>query len=366
MPKAETRITPTPPSYQTVPGYVWVGMRFACRFWVQYEGDNMARTTKTVWYKRARIGTGQRRETLQALLKEALAETSDPNVRLHAPFETAGPRVGINRYSTQHGMLVGQFISFQPGNRQPIITIKSGVQAFDLDSIAPTSSAAERREFLEGIGHFAVFGNHVLLVQSRALGSKEFESYLNWLLSTATETIEDTAIIVIADQISSKTQRKVAHKRLRGVTIGTPLKPVAVPETDHGQNVLRYEASGTGFEALRGLLGPDVFKHVKLTDALDNDNVFVQITIRVKGKRTVSDETHAMLDALATSARHFDPEDISMEVQGIGTLKGDEIKIHHSISVETLQEGGLINEDELWQKMNAWLQELIEHKQVPA
>ncbi|GAB2805103.1 hypothetical protein [Dyella kyungheensis] len=329
----------------------------------------MARTTKTVWYKRARFGSdgkGAGQQDLQSVLATALAKIADPTDRLRAPTTDGGQSMVINRYAKRLNMLVGQFISFTAGQQQPVVTISKGVKEFDLTSIVATQSSAVRKEFVDGMGFFAIHGNHVLLAQSKSLGSREFEAYLNWLLIETSQVLANDVIVTVADQPSTAVMRKVAQKKLRGVTVGTPLKPVAVAEKSGKDHVLQYEASGEGFDTLRGLFGADIFDKINLTEALDSDNVFVQVTIRVKGKRTVSDDTHKMLDALATAARHMSPDDIAMEVQGVGTVKGDEIKIHKTVIVDVLAEGGLVKEDDLWQKLHEWLCELIERKQIPA
>jgi hypothetical protein len=329
----------------------------------------MARTTKTVWYKKARFGSdgkGIGTFDLQSLLTAALAKIADPTERLRAPATEGGQSMVINRHAKRLNMVVGQFISFTSGQQQPVVTIKKGVQEFDLTSIVASQSTTERKEFLDGMGFFAVHGNHVLLAQSKALGSREFEAYLNWLLVETSKVLASDVIVTIADQPSSETMRKTAQKQLRGVTVGTPLKPIAVAETGKRDHVLQYEASGEGFDTLRGLFGAKIFDKINLTEALDADNVIVQVTIRVKGKRSVSGDTHKMLDALATAARHMSPDDISMEVQGVGTVKGDEIKIHKLVTVDVLAEGGLVKEDDLWQKLHEWLCDLLERKQVPA
>lgn len=329
----------------------------------------MARTTKTVWYKRARFGAdgkGTGQQDLQSVLTAALGKLADPTERLRAPTVEGGQSMVINRHAKRLNMLVGQFISFTAGQQQPVVTIKKGQKEFDLTSIVASQSSSQRKEFVDGMGFFAIHGNHVLLAQSRSLGSREFEAYLNWLLCEASAVLASDVMVTVADQPSTAMMRKVAQKRLRGVTVGTPLKPVATASTRGKDHVFRYEASGEAFDTIRGLFGADIFKHVNLTEALDADNVFVQVTVRVKGKRSVSDDTHKMLDALATAARHMSPDDIAMEVQGVGTVKGDEIKIHRSVVVDVLAEGGLVKEDDLWQKLHEWLCELLESKQVPA
>lgn len=321
----------------------------------------MDRGNKSVWYKRAQHTlSGQ---TLQSLLNSALAALADPFQRLWAPNGEQGDKFAINGFTTFKGALAGQFVCFEPGQRQPIITLASGNPSFDITAI---TAGAAGKEFLEGICYFLIFQDHILFVNSKALGTKEFERYVLWLLAEATKTIDPTAVVSISDQPPTATQRKVANKKLRGVTFGTPLRPTATPAVVDGKSMVVYKADAPSWEGLRGFLGSKVIDKLKLTQALDEAQLEVQVTVRVKGARTVSSDAHKMLGELAKAARHFDPEDVEMEVQGVGVVKGDEMKIHKSFSVKLHESGGLVDEGELWQKVLDWLRQMIDDGTVPA
>lgn len=315
----------------------------------------MNKSTKTVWYKRSRHNI--KNKTLQQMLGEALDTLKGPIQRLWAPAGDDGAKLGINRFSPYKGALGGQFVLFEPGQKQPVITVKDGVPEFDISAMAAGDGG---KEFLEGICYFLVFKDHILFVKPRALGTKEFERYLSWLLCSATSAAPADAVIVVDDQVATTTQQKVARKKVRGVTFGTPLKPVATPATSGGKAVVVYQASGSTWDALRAIFGVDIFQNVKMTQALDEAQLHVQVTVRVKGKQHVSDDAHKTLQAVASAARHLDPEDVELEVQGVGTIKGKDLKIHKNFSVELLESGGLVDESALWQKMLDWLKQLIE------
>lgn len=314
----------------------------------------MDRGQKSVWYKRAQH-TLEDGVHLQHLMSEALSQLADPFARLWAPSGDSGGKLAINAFSSHHGALVGQFVSFEPGHQQAVIKLAGGTEAFDISTMPPGADG----EFLEGICYFYVFQDHVLFVQAKSLGTREFERYLSWLLATATSVIQPETVLIIADQPTTATQRRVANKRVRGVTFGTPLRPVAAAETVNDKSVMVYEASGSAWEGLRAFLGADVFDQVKMTAALDSAQVEVQVTVRVTGKRSVSDDAHRMLGAIARAARHVDPDDIELEVQGVGTLKGADLKIHKVLSLKLLSSGGLVEEGELWQKMSVWFHKMI-------
>lgn len=320
--------------------------------------------SRSVWYKRAKHNIEGK--DLQSLMTAALSQLPDPHSRFWSPpaVQSGLPqpdRLGINSFYDYKGFLVGQFLSFEPGQKQPIIRVKNKVKAFSLDSI---SAGAAGEEFLEGVCHFAIFKDHVLIAQTRALGTREFEPYIAWLLGTATTVTNNSAAIIIADQPTNETIRRAANKKIKAVTFGTPIRPVSGTETVEGKNVVVYEASGGAFDALRDLLGSDIFDKVKLTDALADTEIEVQVTVRVKGRRSISDDAHQFLGSIAQSARHMHQDDIAVEVQGVGKLVGKDLRINKNISVRLLESGGLVDESALWDKMITWFTSMVSNKTI--
>jgi hypothetical protein len=314
------------------------------------------RTTKAIWYKHATIH-GQK-QTLQASLAAALSQKPLASDRLMG-VENDIEQIGINLFQIKGSMLFGQFLSFKPGMRQPLITLENGTTAFNLESIAAEQTDdGKKREFLESIGYFGVVDNHVLLVQTKALTSREFETYLQWLLMSATSVIPAGTMLALDDPSASAAKKKAARSNIRGVTIGTQLTAVAVPEIRKGKAVAKYELTSGAFDALRGMLGADVFDKLSLAQSLEEDNIELQVTVRVKGKRVVSDDGQKLLRAIGRATRHMDPRDYELELDRNGALKGSDLKLHRSVNVGISDSLGLVDESALIDHMFNWLAEL--------
>ena len=318
----------------------------------------MHRTTKTLWYKRANIQ--RQKSTLQDLLASALSDLPLAGDRLMRVADGA-EQIGINLYQRQDELLFGQFLSFMPGMRQPVMTLEDGKTAFDLATIAATAgSDGKKREFLESIGYFGVIDDHLLLVQTKALTARDFEDYLTWLLIGATSTLSSGTVITLDDPAATTARKKAARGNIRGVTIGTRLQAVAAPEMDAHHAVNRFELRGGAFDALRSLLGADVFDKLSLEDSLDEDNIELQLTVRVKGRRVTSDDGQKFLRAVGRATRHMDHRDYSLELDRNGELKGSELKLHRPVTVATTEQGGLVDESAMITRMTEWLSELNE------
>jgi hypothetical protein len=319
----------------------------------------MERTNKKIWYKHAQV-QGQT-ATLRTLLASALSAKTTANSRLMGDGQQDSEQVGINLFRTQEDLLFGQFLSFVPGQRQPIMTLDQGKTAFDLATIAAEQTDdGKRREFLESIGYFGILDNHVMLVQTKVLSSREFEEYLTWLLAHATRTIPQGTMLTLDDPAATAARKTAARKNIRGVTIGTKLQAQAVAdhETVLPDAVRKFELKGGTFDALRNLLGAKVFDKLSLEESLEEDNIELQLTVRVKGRRVTSDDGQRFLQAVGRATRHMDPRDYAIELERNGELDGSDLKLHRIVTVATQQQGGLIDESAMLFHMIDWLKEL--------
>lgn len=321
---------------------------------------------KTVWYKRAVLGTVSN-QNLQTVLVSALRKLPTTGARLRRPG--GGSDIGfelINGHASRYSMLCGNFVSFEAGRRQPYLHGLDTAPSFDLDAIAPPEgNAKERREFLEGVAYFAIHENHVLICQSKAAGAREFERYLNWILWEATNVLPKPTAVVLSDQPSKKLVDKLNRNPIKSVRFGTPLEyeSVSADETPRGYKRVTVSPRGVGADILKALFSNSIFDNASLTDAIENDNIEVEVTVRFKHKQHISDSGDGLLRSIAKAARHMDSDDFAIELHHAGTIKGDELRIHDSFDVQ-VSDAGLIREDDLNQSMATWLQSLLDAKMI--
>lgn len=314
----------------------------------------MAKTSKTIWYKRAHL-QGQT-QTLQELINAGVGKVPLASGRLMTVNQSE--QIGLNLFQSAPEMFFAQFLSFTPGNTQHLITLADGSTAYNVETMAAQSAAdGTKREFLESIAYFGVVDNHILLVQTKALTSRELEEYVIWFLTQVTNLVAKGAMITLDDPTANTARKKAARDNIRGVSFGTPVTAVATSETVRGQAVAKYELSEGVSAALQGLLGPSIFDNLKLKDSLEDDNIEVQVTVRVKRKRTVSEDGQKFLKALGRATRHMHPDDFELELNRAGSLKGKDLKLHHSVSVE-VSDNGLADETSLMSHMKTWLAEI--------
>lgn len=321
---------------------------------------------KTIWYKRATLGTVQSR-SLQTVLTTALTRLPTTGARLRRPGGPTDPGIElINGHGRRYNMLCGNFISFQAGHRQPFLHGLDTAARFDLDAIAPPKGKPdERREFLEGVAYFAVLDDHVLLCQSKAVGSRELERYLNWILWEATSVLPSPTAIVLGEQPSKRIVDKLNNNPIKSVKFGTPMEyeQIARRETSNRITEVHFSPKGLGASVLEALFSNSIFEKASFSEAITNDNIEVEVTVRFKHRQQISESGDTMLRSIAKAARHMDSNDYEIELHHGGTIKGDELRVHTSMDIST-SETGLLLEDDLYQLMANWLKDLLESKMI--
>jgi hypothetical protein len=319
----------------------------------------MGTTTKITWYKHALITNEPM--TLEAALRLVFDELDTAKQRLLA--ESDGVHVGINSWFDKHGLLFGQFLTFQPGMKHSLIALDDSKKTFDVSAIAAEQKDGIAQEFLDSIAYFGVLENHVVLAQTKALDSRDFENYLNWILKTATSIIDADDDIILEDPAATSVRKKHARSHIRGLTIGAPVRaqPPAVSgnATTHVQTST-YTLHGAGANVLRSILPEGALDKLSLKSSLENDNIEVQVTVRLKGRVDASPSAEKLLRAMGRATRHMSENDYKLELQGSnGELSNSTFKVKHPHSVKTTSAGGLVDEIDFCRKMANWLQKVI-------
>ena len=79
-------------------------------------------------------------------------------------------------------------------------------------------------------------------------------------------------------------------------------------------------------------VGEKWFDDLKLEDSLDESNL--QVNLEITYFRKTNKDGQLLMDTLATSLRNMDEDDIEITLKGGGTIKGGDLKLSGSISVQ--------------------------------
>ena len=96
------------------------------------------------------------------------------------------------------------------------------------------------------------------------------------------------------------------------------------------------------------------------SETLDDANL--QVSIEFKYNRKTTRSGQKVIDTLSTSLRHIDKDDVKINLKGGGEIKGDDLKLSHTISLAFLDEK--VDESDLYFKMKDWLESKVIKQEV--
>lgn len=335
---------------------------------------------KTIHYKRAVLTGGEDLQaTLTAVFNPASQGHKVGSRKEIINADSQSFRV-VNRATTYNGMLFGQMIMFEPGRSQAYVEMNDEASSYTLDALTndalnkidngegdatakATAKKKHKKEFIDAMLYFGVFENHVVLIQSQSLKSRELEAHLGSLIGRFGGLKPGTALI-LQDQPSQAAINKIERSPVKSIHLGSPVETHTTtedgsiettdwqPEASTQARKLKFMPSGIGANVLVAALGESWFQKLKLEDDLDEANL--QVSLEVTYLRKTTKTGQRVLDSIATSLRHLDDADVKIELVGGGQLHGGDLKLSGPITVSKL-ENGLYDEGVLYHAMHAWL-----------
>ena len=319
----------------------------------------MAQTaTRVLHYKRATFLRDV--QDLQYLLAAALRRRKAVGDRMEELHPEERTKRFINSHRSQMGMLFGNLLVYSPDRNQALLTVSPDALEVDVKQMAPPEIGGQRTEFLQSILYFAVRGNHVVVLQSAALRARALEAYLNWLLSADPSLLGEDNGVFLSDEPSNTMRDQVRARGVKAVRLAFPLETQSKQYRDKAlaptRERTRFRPSGSALTILSNLLGTDWFQDLNLEDSLDDSRL--KVVVEVTYDRRTTDAGQGLLDGVAMSFRNLDEDEAIIKLNHGGKLKGNDLKIYGSITVNTY--GGLIDQSDLYPKMHTWLMEKLE------
>ncbi|KFK98139.1 hypothetical protein [Serratia sp. Ag1] len=331
---------------------------------------------KAIHYKRAVIKNASC--TLQSLLESAVGkhgirEKVDSRQEcLNPSDENSGFRF-LNKSDNYKSVFFGQLISFEKGRSQALLTMSGDVPFYDIKAITsseielkiegsarPANKMRLKREFVDSFLYFGVYGNHMVMLQSSSLRARELEDHLNWLL-TECSLLDDQSAIILQDKPTKDAVEKLNAAPVKSIKIGSPIKGKSelqdtMVQTGPGAEFrkvksVKFMPAGKGGDVIAAVLGNDWVDQLDLGDVLDEANL--QVNLEITYLRKTTQRGQKAIDAIATSLRHSEGDDVTVSLKGGGVLKGNDLKLSGNVSIKYID--GLVYEDDLYLKMHTWL-----------
>ncbi|NJA04757.1 hypothetical protein HC024_03210 [Methylococcaceae bacterium WWC4] len=298
---------------------------------------------------------------LQKLIEEALNKKSSIGDRFYTDDEEESEHSGFRKFINTHrsrlGMEFGNLVLYADGINKQTLTIDLSAEEVDVEQIAPPQTIdGRRREFLESILYYGIKDNHVVLLQSMALKSREFEDYLNWFLRSAGVISEETKVF-LNNFTPTITKEKLDQATVKSVKIGTPLYNTfeEIISDRVTSTKKRFKPVGEGLDILK-LVAPNRLDDIFLDEIRNDSNL--EVFVEVSYKRTTDNDSQELLNKLTKALREVGDDDIKIELKGAGTIVGSELQIKSFKNIVAIN--GVVEPKSVFENMHDWLADNLE------
>lgn len=323
--------------------------------------------SKATSYRRCTINPKQA-QTLQQLVSAALVNLIKVDDRLEPLDSEAKEFRVIGKHKVVDGFLCGYLSTFERGRSQPTITDEPTATALSLGAAPPPNPAkgAKQQQYIPGVVYFAIYGNHVAVIQNTAMRSVTLESHLNWLLKSKTSTLLPTAQFALSDQAQKATVERIKKSHVKKIALGQPLmadfvpaadsvkpagadQPLKSPKKEH-----KFKPQGPVVELIKQFFETEGFEKLGLDKVFDG-NLEVWIEIRYpKRKRSNPEDAIKLMDNLGLALRDIEGDQVKLQLANGHTVSGHDLKVSGTVEAVMLA-NGLPDEDKVWEKMTEWL-----------
>jgi hypothetical protein len=330
------------------------------------------KVSKTVIYKRVNFQTPLEGQTLKTLLEKALGKRKNFGERRQNVASAENPiyhAIGSS-VCENHGLVFGLLVTYTPGTDSLIFIADDQAMDVVMEKVsAPATVDGKQREFLESLMYFGVVGNHMVLIQSQALKSKQLESYLRWYLHTA-GVLEGTNTFQLIDTPSETVKQKMGQaKGVRAIKLGGEVLPPSTitPSSPQGKEIA-VQATATATEkdygllaAIKRLMSPVQAAKIDF-EKIAGSNIKLSVTLRYSNKTT--EDGQRLMDSLGAAFRNTDDVETELELIGGGFIKGSDLKLTGQISVMSYD--GQLSAYEVYEGLRQWLLEKVSAQELSA
>lgn len=309
--------------------------------------------TKVLHCKKALI-EGYTKITLQQKLASVLLERKSAESQSE-PVDKDGAgktfRV-IAQYTGFNGGLAGIFTIYERGTSAVSVLEDPAALQITLQQLAPPkTSDGKMRQWAEGLLYFFVRGNFVVLIQSSAVRSGQFEEHLSWLFREPGAHVGPG--VSLYDQPPADVKKRIAKAHVKSVSIGGDLlRSGQLGQSSGDRKTESFHLNGPLLCAVTGALGDSSGFDWK--SALNGN---LEARLLISYNRKTDEQGQKLLDSIAVALRNTDEVDTTIELNGGGEIKGSELKLMTKSSIAATD--GVLNPDQAYVAMHSWVTKLM-------
>ncbi|TLS17953.1 MAG: hypothetical protein FDZ72_11625 [Betaproteobacteria bacterium] len=313
----------------------------------------MAKIPKALHCKKA-VLTNQP-GTLQAVLTASLDSRQQINQRLEnvgSSHPATRFRV-IGQYYPVKKALGGILVSYEPGSKAASLINDPSANQMTLDHFsAPTTSAGQAREWVEGMLFFLVIGDYLVFIQSASVRQDQLEEHLGWLL---TGTSSNPVVVTLNDKPPSNVEKLIQRHHVKSLVLDGALMSGST-ETTAGRESVKLE--GPMLEMLKGALKGHGHGF-RWNDGLEGN---LEARLELTFKRSTTEPAQRLLDNVATTLRNLDGVDCELILGNGDKITRDQLRLTTKRNIEA--KDGVLSPMSAFDQMYLWIESLANTGQL--
>lgn len=316
--------------------------------------------SKTAYYKKAILKDDKKLgDLLIKAFVEDQAKFDTPSSRHFSPNANTEDFFVLNEVSMLDNMFYGELVYIERDKHQTVLRVEKDVprytqQTVTVDDVQLTGFENHEKEFVENTLYFAVFENHVVIIQSSSVRVNKLRDYLNYMLGEDQADLLDGSILIFQDKPSREAKDLLADSPAKAVKISqqiiaTPVISSPNTNSSSSHSTTGFKSASFTFDSNQSGIWSSIVKHLKLDkqtasklkDTLADDNLYVDVILRRKqgGNKTISESGQELMNSIATSFSNLADEDFEIELQDGGKLTGEQYRLSKKIKVEVFKDG---------------------------
>lgn len=312
---------------------------------------------RKVYYRRVKFNA-RTTQNLQQLVAQALGTQSTVGQRLEPIGAMANEFRCVAGWRNKGHYLCGNLVTFERGKFQTIIDDDPNAKTLKLSAIAPPMTGKKQQQFSPGVLYFVMHKNHVVVMQAVSIRASALEQHLLWLLRSKTQTISTGQGFGLSDEPQKATRERIRKSHVKSVMIGRPLmESTVLQDANTHTEVAKFKPEGAVLSFLKEMLDPKEFEKLGLEDSLFGGNLEVWIQIRhPKRLRSKSADSIKLLDDISIALRDLEEDEARLQLNDGSLVTGKDLKVSGDIEVSASSTKGMLDEDDAYDEMIAWLE----------
>ncbi|MGO9399723.1 MAG: hypothetical protein ACLP19_18040 [Xanthobacteraceae bacterium] len=333
------------------------------------------RQNVTIHYRRLEDATGAfGKKTLQAAIKKAMAHAIEGEklsdhwtLRAWGVPPEAEDTILMNLHDDHRDYFFGDLTHYTKGYMQTLLAQAADAPMLPVEQQPPPKG----KEYVHSMMYWLAVKNHLLMIQSRSLGSKQLEEYLSWLVKDRTGTVGETGHVILQSKFDPA-EVGGSLDDLQEIVVGGRAPTAAeiaakapAPEAPPPGSAESYHKIGTrkplwgrAMDVLRAAMSNEADVQKLLESVPPEAELDVSVHIGYKARKA-----HISRAPMQEALRNLPEGEIRARGPG-GRMSGNDIRLSHPTSI--LKTGNLLDPQDTVRALREAYRHFVDNGKIDA